>query len=677
MSKLSFRMKLISFALIIGFVPLVILGIIAYSRSADALQESIYRGNKVYLENAIIKVNNYFSERLGDAEVISGSENVKQMLRTSGRSSRATNTEYLKTVKEAYGYSFITVTDSEGRVVASDMDKLIGADLSGRDYMQTALKGEAMWTDLFYSDLVETNVMVLTYPIMDDGKLEGVMLIVIGQEVVNDLIHSGVKSLGASGDAYLVNEDSMLYTETLLGDYTENAALTESIISEGTSMLSDAIMSGDDTYQALGMYNDYLGNPVLGALGVVKVGDKPLGMVIEVDVAEAMQPVVKLRNLIMQVSAFISAIAFSITLFLIQVILKPIKGINAMLKDISEGEGDLTKTLNVPSKDEFGEMASLFNDFNSMLRGIIGDVKSNAVSLASSATEITVTVDESSKSIESINFKASEVNENITSNASVTQETNASVEEMASSSEVMASKAQEIAMNSTQALEATEQGSMRLSSAKDSIESVEKLSGNMGIVITELNGSIERIGDIIKIITGISEQVNLLALNAAIEAARAGEHGRGFAVVAEEVRKLADESRTSAESIASLINQIIKQSSDALKSVDEEKKQVQISVQNINETDNEMRNIVHMVSSVSTNIEDIASMINSQSESTRDISRAMDQITQSSVEGASSVGDITMNIQNQSASLEEISASMEELNAMAELLQEEMSKFKV
>jgi methyl-accepting chemotaxis protein len=673
MSTIKFKTKLISFAIIIGLLPLTVLGVIAYSRSATALENSIYRSNGVYLENAIINIDNYFFERSGDAEILSSTDNIQEMI--TGEESMGTNIAFLSNVTETYNYSFIMVTDHKGVIKASNEKALIGVDLSMREYFQRAIKGEGNWSDLFYSDLIKTNAMVFAYPIRKEGEIIGTLGIAIDQKVINRLIHDGITSLGQSGDAYIVDEDFLLYSETVLGDYVKDAALKHSVESEGTKMLSEALKKNDTNFRSVGTYDDYLDSPVLGALGIVNVGEEQLGLVIEVDVAEAMVPVIKLRKLMMILGGVISILSLLVTLSLIQVLVDPIKKINAMLRDISEGEGDLTKQLIVKSKDEFGEMAELFNVFLNNLRTLISDVKGQATSLSNATTEISATVDESTKSLEIINHKANEISDNISSNASVTEETNASVEESATSSTLMSEKAKVVAENSVEVLKATQQGSQRLAKAKESVEVVEQLSENMETVIIGLNNSIGKIGDIVSVITNISEQVNLLALNAAIEAARAGEHGRGFAVVAEEVRKLADESRSSAEDITVLINGIVSQSTHALKSVEEEKKQVLVSVDNINETDMEMSNIVTLVNNVTANIEMITQMIDNQSLMTQDISKAMDQITESSVEGAESIEDITTNIQTQSASLEEISASMEELNTTADKLHHEMSKF--
>ncbi len=677
MKKLAFRNKLIIFALVIGILPLILIGLISYSKSSAALETSIFRGNGVFLDNAIIKIDNYFYERYGDAEVISKNPNILEAVTQNGYRAQTNDVEFLKQVKESYGYSYLVITDDAGKILVSSNPDLHGSDLSDRNYMIAALSGTATWSDLFFSPLINQNCMAFAYPINDNNKVKGTLVIVIDQSVINQLIHSGVNSLGKSGDAYLVDENFLLYSETMLGDYVKEAALIKSVESEGTKMISEALQNKDYSFRSVGTYIDYLGNPVLGALGIVQIGGKTLGLVIEVDDSEAMLPVKQLGQMIFGFLGIMIIGVVVFTLIIMRAIIQPIKDINLMLLDISQGDGDLTKKLIVETKDEFGEMSNLFNDFIEKLRFIISDVADSAMSLSSSAAQITATIEDNSKSLEIINHSAGEVNEAITSNASVTEETNASVEEIASNSSMMANKANAVAANSQDVLSATAQGTDALLKVKDSVIAVQSLSSEMGGVINSLKDSTDRIGEIVEIITGISDQVNLLALNAAIEAARAGEHGRGFAVVADEVRKLAEESRSSALSITELITEIMEKSASATASVELEKDQVSISVININEADTEMKNIVNLVTNVAENIDDISEIIDNQTSATQEISKAMDQITHSSVDGAQSISEISTNIQSQSAAFEEITASMEELNSMAEMLQSEMSKFKV
>jgi methyl-accepting chemotaxis protein len=204
---------------------------------------------------------------------------------------------------------------------------------------------------------------------------------------------------------------------------------------------------------------------------------------------------------------------------------RPSERMIALAKDLAEGEGDLTKRLDVQSQDEIGEMAYWFNTFLDKIHKLIGEVKVAAVEVASASQQLS--------------SAASQLSDGSQEQASSLEETAASLEQITVTVKQTADNAKQANQLAAGSRDAADKGGQVVTSAVSAM--------------AEINKSSKKIADIITTIHQIAFQTNLLALNAAVEAARAGEQGRGFAVVATEVRSLAQRTATAAKEIRELI----------------------------------------------------------------------------------------------------------------------------
>ncbi|HAT41694.1 MAG TPA: methyl-accepting chemotaxis protein [Rheinheimera sp.] len=228
--------------------------------------------------------------------------------------------------------------------------------------------------------------------------------------------------------------------------------------------------------------------------------------------------------------------------FLLSYLLKPMAELNTAIKDIADGEGDLTRRLAIRGQDEFSELSQSFNRFVEKIHGSVSRVKRTTEQLDQSIQSLVKQTrssqqvhDEQAKRTDSV---ATAINELSSSAVSISQN--------ASHASSLASSASDVSAQSQQAL------TTNIAAIKHLAEQMQQAQQTMDSLETYTAS----IGQVLEVIRGVSEQTNLLALNAAIEAARAGDAGRGFAVVADEVRQLAQRTQQSTQQVQQTISQL-------------------------------------------------------------------------------------------------------------------------
>lgn len=241
------------------------------------------------------------------------------------------------------------------------------------------------------------------------------------------------------------------------------------------------------------------------------------------------------------------------------VLVKPILAVSRGLKDIAQGEGDLTRRLAISSRDETGDLARWFNQF---LESIL---------------QLVIRIKDTAHQVDAVSTLG---RENATAVDTASGHQLKEIERMATALTEMSASANEVAHSCNRSAEAAAQGQLAGDQGKavmlDTEASVRALSDQLkqsAVHIRQLEAESGRINSILDVIRGIAEQTNLLALNAAIEAARAGEHGRGFAVVADEVRTLAQRTQVSTAEIDSLLAGLNLQTSQAVENMETSQQQ--------------------------------------------------------------------------------------------------------
>ncbi len=320
-------------------------------------------------------------------------------------------------------------------------------------------------------------------------------------------------------------------------------------------------------------------------------------------------------------------LVLSMSLVIRRMMIRPLNVIVSRVKDIAEGDGDLTMRIESKSMDEIGHLADLFNTFIGNLQTMIQDIINNAGTLNTSSKELSGLSSQMSESAgqmssraENVFHSGEEMSSNMNSVASSMEEASTNIEMVAASAEEMNATINEIAKNTERARSITDEAVTQAKSASDRVDVLGKAA--------------DEIGEVTEAITDISEQTNLLALNATIEAARAGEAGKGFAVVAGEIKEL---SRQTANA-----TQEIKQQIDGIQ-------------QSTSGTVTEIGTIVKVIIDVNEIVGTIASAVEEQSVATREIAKNVAQASQG-------IQDVNENVAQSSTAAQGIAKEISDVN---------------
>lgn len=327
----------------------------------------------------------------------------------------------------------------------------------------------------------------------------------------------------------------------------------------------------------------------------------------------------------------------------------PLKHAVAAMRDIAEGEGDLTQRLNARGDDEIAQLARAFNHFAANIQGLLGQVLYSADQISTSSQEMAASSSNAEDSI---------------------QKQNAETEQISTAVEEMSMNSQEVAQNAELAANAARHADMETTEGRrivtDALQSVGRLADETQAsagVIEKLGTDIQGISSVIDMIRGVAEQTNLLALNAAIEAARAGEQGRGFAVVADEVRTLASRTQQSTQEIQNKVEILQKDAAMAVTKM----------LHNREIADD----TIELTTAAGTSLEAITQAVANITEMSDHIARAAEQQSEVANVVSQNIANVSQLAQTTEESSQHVFLGTKGLNQLAEALRSHISRFKV
>ncbi|HBT74100.1 MAG TPA: methyl-accepting chemotaxis protein [Lysinibacillus sp.] len=383
---------------------------------------------------------------------------------------------------------------------------------------------------------------------------------------------------------------------------------------------------------------------------------------------------IKLQMLLLGVFAVV--ISLIIAMVVGSLMSRPINGMAKAAKKIAEG--DLTaEQIRIKNRDEVGDLALAFNQMAANLKDLITNVRQNTVQVSGSAAELTASADQTIQATEQITSSIQEVASGSEAQGKNASESSEAMKNMTKGIQQLASTTAAVSELAIETNSEAKKGNDSLHRVISQMTTINTAVLESASVVKNLDEHSIEIGNIIGIITDIAEQTNLLALNAAIEAARAGDHGRGFAVVADEVKKLAEQSKKSAEQIATLISEIQQDTNRAVTVMDTGTQEVQIGMKVVKVAEEGFSKIVELIEQVSMQIQEATTVSEEMSSSAEQIYASFDEIATIAQMSSSNLQNVASASEEQLATIEEVAASAATLSNMAEELHTQVSRFKL
>ncbi len=369
MQRIKIKYWIYIIAFFFSFIPLLVIMYFSYKTTVNELEASSYRTNSTYAGLKIDNLNQYFDKLVSNGLVIARSESISDNIQimTDEDNFESIRNEakdkldrFLYSVKQEFEYEDVFITDSRGNVIYGDafMD---GVDLSRTDYIIRSLEGEQNWSSLAYNSHFDTNIIVLSTPIYTfENSLNPIATVnlITSQALLNEKVHDGIDYIGSTGNAFLVDENGILWTDTLQGSYQHHSALNASVDTQMTSSIKEAMVTGKLDERVSEAYKSYDGIEVFGSAGIVPIGDKNLGLIIEISSAEALQGSARFQRIALMIFAAVMMLTIITITILSKGISRPLNTIEAYASMIvaNHKDSDLPKKL-TNRKDEIGRIA--------------------------------------------------------------------------------------------------------------------------------------------------------------------------------------------------------------------------------------------------------------------------------------------------------------------------------
>ncbi|PIH05724.1 methyl-accepting chemotaxis protein [Clostridium combesii] len=661
----SMKGKMLTYFLSLFLVICIIISFMAYFMSKKMIEKKASSLMSEVSRQAVQNIEARLNGTLDSIETVANMPTIKDPKLDWDKKKTILDEEI-----KLHGHVKMGIVGKYGQSIQTDGTTV---NIKDRDYFKEAMEGKRTISEPIVSKVDGKVVIIYTVPIKNGNTIMGALTAVrVGNDISN--ISNSIK-VGESGGAYLLdpegtviahkNKESVIKRENSIKDAQSNEEL-KPIAAIEKSMIEGKEGTGEYKYKGAEKYISYSPMKSTGwSLAIYAPKNEILKEVSEIT-----------RNIII-----VSILGIGIALVCIWFISTQISNNLISMRDSLNivAMGDLTTNVDSnieKEKDEIGHMARALSKTVLSIGNMINSLKGSSFNIDDKANNLAAISEEFTATTENVSTAIQEVATGATNQAQALTEIVSMLNDFSDKINSTVNNIEEIDGMSKEIDEKANVSNKDMKELLNSIENLTKVFENFETKIWTMESNVQKINEITNLINDIAEKTNLLALNAAIEAARAGESGKGFAVVAEEIRKLAEMSRKSSEDIYTIVNGVLEDTKDMVKSSNEVNEKLNGQRSTADEAMNSFMEISKSVTNMIPKIRNINNSANIIEKNKNEILNKSETIASISQEISASAEEISASSEEMSASSEEVANTAQSLNDMTQDMLDEMNKFK-